>query len=87
MLGSIDPLRYVRRAAPAALLFQDGRRDRIVPRQALLALAHAGSRPKQVRWYPSGHGLDKEAYRDQLRWLSRELGLGGPVVPGAIAGL
>ena len=86
VLRSVDPLRYVSRAAPAALFFQDGRLDRIVPRNALLALARAGSRPKQLRWYPSGHGLDKQAYRDQLRWLSRELGLGGPVVPGAIAG-
>jgi dienelactone hydrolase len=86
VLRSVDPLRYVRRAAPSALFFQDGRRDQVVPHEALLALARAGSRPKQVRWYPAGHGLDTTAYRDQLRWLSRELGLDGPVVPGALAG-
>lgn len=86
VLGSVDPLRYVRRAAPAALFFQDGRRDRVVPRKALLALARAGSSPKRVRWYDAGHGLDEQAYRDQLRWLSRELGLDGPVVPGAVTG-
>ncbi|HEY2938528.1 MAG TPA: acetylxylan esterase [Gaiellaceae bacterium] len=86
VLSSVDPLRYVRRAAPAALLFQDGRRDRVVPRRALLALARACSRPKQVRWYDAGHGLDARAYRDQLRWLSARLGLEGPVVPGAVTG-
>ena len=86
-LGSVDPLRYVRRAAPSALLFQGGRRDQVVPRKALLALARAGSRPKEVRWYGAGHGLNEQAYRDQLRWLSQELGLDGPVVPGALAGL
>jgi predicted esterase len=86
VLGSVDPLRYVRHAAPAALFFQDGRRDEVVPQKALLALARAGSNPKRVRWYAAGHGLDEQAYRDQIRWLSRELGLDGPVVPGALAG-
>lgn len=86
VLGSVDPLRYVRRAGPSTLFFQDGRRDRVVPQKALVALARAGSRPKQVRWYDTGHGLDAQAYRDQLRWLSRRLGLDGPVVPGAVTG-
>jgi dienelactone hydrolase len=86
VLGSVDPLRYVRRAAPGTLFFQDGRRDQVVPRKALVALARAGSRPKQVHWYDAGHGLDEQAYRDQLRWLSRRLGLDGPVVPGAVTG-
>jgi len=86
VLGSVDPLRYARRARPGTLFFQDGRRDRVVPRKALVALARAGSRPEQVRWYDAGHGLDAQAYRDQLRWLSRRLGLDGPVVPGAVNG-
>jgi dienelactone hydrolase len=86
VLGSVDPLRYVRRAAPSTLFFQDGRRDRVVPRRALVALAGAGSTPKQVRWYDAGHGLDERAYRDQLRWLSRRLDLDGPIVPGAVTG-
>ena len=86
VLKEIDALRYVRRAAPSALLFQDGLRDQVVPRAALLALSQAGSRPKEVRWYAAGHGLDTRAYRDQLRWLSRRLGLDGPVVRGALAG-
>jgi dienelactone hydrolase len=86
VLGSVDPLRYVRRAAPGTLFFQDGRRDRVVPRKALVALARAGSRPKQVRWYDAGHGLDKQAYQDQLRYLSRRLGLDGPIVPGTVTG-
>src|SRR5919198_1791374 len=80
LLGQVDPLRYVRRAAPSVLFFQDGRRDRVVPRAALENLSRAGSAPKIIRWYDSGHDLPKQAYRDQLRWLSRELGLDGPIV-------
>ena len=83
VLGEIDPLRYVRRARPSALFFQDGLRDTIVPHAQLAALAAAGSSPKQIRWYRADHGLDAQAFRDQLAWLSRELGVRGPVVAGA----
>jgi len=30
--------------------------------------------------------LNDAAIHDQLRWLARELGLDGPVVPGAVTG-
>ena len=74
-LSVVDPLRYVRLAAPSRLFFQDGRRDRIVPHAALVALARAASRPKEVRWYPADHGLNGQALRDQRAWLTRVLGL------------
>jgi dienelactone hydrolase len=86
LLGAVDPLQHVARAAPAALLFQNGRRDDIVPQEALQALAGAGSRPKRIEWYPAGHGLNVRAYRDQLDWLATELEIKGPPVRGAIAG-
>lgn len=79
-LGQVDPLRYIRRAAPERLLFQDGRRDKVVPRAALTGLYEAASKPKQIRWYDSGHELNDDAYRDQLAWLSARLGLDGPTV-------
>jgi predicted esterase len=71
----VDPLRYVRRAAPSRLFFQNGRRDTVVPRAALVALASAASSPKEIRWYPAGHGLNAQALRDQRAWLTRVLGL------------
>ena len=86
LLSAVDPLQYVGRAAPAALLFQNGRRDELVPRNALEALAKAGSEPKDVRWYDAGHGLNVRAYRDQLDWLEQRLRIRGPRVRGARTG-
>jgi dienelactone hydrolase len=86
LLSAVDPLQHVARAAPAALLFQNGRRDELVPRNALEALAEAGSEPKEIRWYDAGHGLNVQTYRDQLDWLERELEIEGPPVRGASTG-
>ena len=72
-LGSVDPLRYVARARPGSLLLEDGRRDSIVPRSALLNLVHAAPRGTTVRWYDAPHELDRAAYRDAFAWLARKL--------------
>lgn len=85
-LGAVDPLRFVHRAGPAALFFQDGLDDTVVPHAQLAALAAAGSEPKRIRWYRADHSLDAQAFRDQLAWLSRELGIHGPAVPHARTG-
>lgn len=82
---SLDELREIRRSH-ARFLFQVGRRDEVVPRAQLLALVAAAPRTKEVRWYDTGHSLDLRAFHDQLRWLSRQLRLDGPVVRGAQAG-
>jgi dienelactone hydrolase len=86
LLVDVDPLDHVARAAPAALLFQNGRRDELVPQSALESLAAAGSRPKRVRWYQAGHGLNVAAYREQLDWLEERLRVDGPRVPRASTG-
>jgi dienelactone hydrolase len=85
-LGAVDPLRYLPRATGSALLLQDGRRDQIVPRSALDALAHAAPTGTTVRWYDADHGLNANAYHDQLVWLARKLELSGPPVKGALTG-
>lgn len=74
-LKKTDPLRYAPHAAPSALFFQDGRRDQVVPRKALVGLARAASKPKEVRWYDAGHVPSERAWSDSLRWLSKELDL------------
>jgi dienelactone hydrolase len=74
-LTKTDPLRYAPHAAPSALLFQDGRHDKVVPRKALAGLARAGSRPKEVRWYDSGHVPSEKAWAYSQRWLSKHLDL------------
>ena len=84
ILAQTDPLRFVGRAAPAEIFFQNGLSDTVVPRSALRALSAAGSRPKRVRWYRAGHALNAQAFRDQLSWLSQRLGVRGAPVPGTI---
>jgi hypothetical protein len=85
-LTVVDPLRYVGRANPSGLLLQDGRRDQVVPRSALDAVASAAPRGTTVRWYDADHGLNAKAYHDQLAWLARKLHLAGPPVKGALTG-
>ena len=70
----------------AQFLLQAGLHDEVVPRAQLVALIDAAPRTKEVRWYNAGHLLDVHAIHDQLRWLARQLGLGGPVVRGAQTG-
>jgi fermentation-respiration switch protein FrsA (DUF1100 family) len=85
-LASIDPLRYVARSSPSALLLQDGRRDSVVPRKALVDLARAAGKPKSVRWYTAGHAPNAREYREAIAWLSSRLGLHGVVVKGVTTG-
>jgi dienelactone hydrolase len=85
-LTLIDPLRWLARARPGSIMLQDGRRDEIVPRAALLALASAAPRGRVLRWYPAGHELNAQAYRDQLAFLAKKLPIAGPAVQGALTG-
>jgi dienelactone hydrolase len=85
-LTQIDPLRWLARAHPGSVMLQDGRRDEIVPRAALVALQKAAPPGSVVRWYPAGHELDAQVYRDQLEFLARKLPIDGPRVPGARTG-
>jgi dienelactone hydrolase len=81
----LDDLTWIKRSH-AHFLFQLGLHDDVVPRAQLVALAGAAPDPKEIRWYDAGHPLNLRANHDQLRWLAHELGLGGPVVRGAVAG-
>jgi dienelactone hydrolase len=72
-LGAVDPLRWIARARPGTLLLEDARHDEIVPKRALLALAHAAPKGTIVRWYDAGHRLNSKAVRDQTAWLSERL--------------
>jgi dienelactone hydrolase len=85
LLGPVDPLRTIAKARPGTLLLQDGRQDEVVPRGALEDLATATPDGTDIRWYDAGHELDTKAYRDQLAWLARKLGIRDPV-PGALTG-
>ena len=75
LLAKTDPLHFVALAAPSSLLFQDGRHDEVVPRKALVGLEHSASKPKELRWYDSGHVPSQAAWKDSLTWLTQRLGL------------
>ena len=85
-LGAVDPLHWVHLAPPGSVLFQDGRRDEVVPRVALEALVRAAGKAGEVRWYDQGHAPGTKAYAEGLDWLAARLEVGGPVVKGADAG-
>jgi len=69
-----EPLHFVGRAAPAALLFQNGRDDPYVPPLDGLRFFIAASEPKSIIWYDAGHGLPWEFVQDAAEWLQPYLG-------------
>jgi dienelactone hydrolase len=73
ILRRTDPIHFVGLAKPSELLFQDGRQDEIVPAAALKELAGAGSEPKEVRWYKSGHVPSSAMWSDSRTWLADKL--------------
>ncbi len=86
----IEPIHHVGCASPAALLFQNGTLDTVVYPADALPYQEAGSEPKTVRWYCSGHALNATALRDQAEWLSEMIGisvgrLAVPVDPQVLA--
>ena len=79
----IEPLYFVRHAAPSALLFQSARNDTLVTTDDAERLHQQASEPKEIIWYDSGHGLPLEAWCDQAAWLREHLGFAeGPLLPG-----
>jgi dienelactone hydrolase len=69
-----ESLHFVGRAAPAALLFNNGIHDELVPPRDAIRYQIAGSEPKTIVWYDSGHALPNEATIDSAIWLQTYLG-------------
>jgi dienelactone hydrolase len=79
----IEPLYFVRHAAPSALLFQSAQHDSLVTTDDSERLHEHSSEPKTVLWYDSDHGLPLEAWCDQAAWLRGHLGFADdPLMPG-----
>lgn len=75
-MEQIDPINYVRHAAPAALFFQFGLLDAFYPKEKFLDYYEAGSDPKSIKWYEADHyRLNEEGRFDRIEWLRRQLGL------------
>jgi dienelactone hydrolase len=75
LMWPTEPLNFVGRAAPAALLFQNGLHDVNVPPDDAIRYQLAGSEPKTILWYDSAHALPIEAFVDAAVWLQPYLGL------------
>ncbi len=75
LMSPIEPIHFVGQAAPASLLFVNGRRDRLVPPRDARAFQEAGSEPKTVRWYYAGHRLPDRAMKGAFEWIANALQL------------
>jgi hypothetical protein len=72
----LDPITHVAHAAPAHLLFQFARNDqRYVPTALADEFFLAASDPKELRWYATGHRLNRLARREREVWLLNRLGV------------
>ena len=69
----LDPVNYVSRAAPARLLFQNGRQDPISPEADVDALVRAANGPKEQRWYDAPHELNDAARAERDAWVVKLL--------------
>jgi dienelactone hydrolase len=75
ILAPVDPKRYLRHAK-AHLFLEMARFDQIeIPPEQHAVLQAVGPDAK-VKWYPTGHGMNVQAWNDLVRWLGDQLHLG-----------
>jgi len=74
LMWPTEPLHFIGRAAPAALLFQNGIHDTFVPPHDAMRFQTAASEPKTVLWYDAGHNLPWQFVNDAAIWLQPYLG-------------
>ena len=75
-LEPIESIRYVGKAAPAAILFQFARLDRFISPKAAQQYFDAANEPKIIKWYEGGHEFsDPAALADRAEWLEKRLKL------------
>lgn len=72
-LAPLDPVLYIGKAPPAAVLFQFGRKDPYVPEARAQEFFDAAKEPKEILWYDAGHPLNDAAVRDRQAWLKKQL--------------
>ncbi len=75
VMSPLDSIHHVGHAAPSALFFQNGRRDKNILEHEAEALHQAASEPKRIAWYDAGHALNGQACRDRVEWLREQLDL------------
>jgi dienelactone hydrolase len=73
--GSKTTLYWIGRTH-AQLYFQAGTHDERVPHAQIVRLIRAAPGHPRVSWYPTGHGMNRKSFDDQVTWQSRALGVG-----------
>ena len=75
-VSTVDPVHFVKEAAPASFLFQFANNDKYIPRAKGEEFFSAASEPKTIKWYGTDHQLGFEAVaRDRTAWLIEQLQL------------
>jgi dienelactone hydrolase len=75
ILAPVDPKRFLRHAK-AHLFVEMARRDQIeIPPEQRAVLKAVGPKAR-VKWYPTGHEMNLQAWNDLVSWLGDELHLG-----------
>jgi len=73
MFIDLRPDEAIPHFAPRPVLLQNGKNDRLVPEERAKKLFNAAKKPKEHRWYSSGHILTKSAYEYAAYWLKKNL--------------
>jgi cephalosporin-C deacetylase-like acetyl esterase len=76
-LEPLDAVHYIRKAAPASLLFQFVHNDEFVSKDQADTFYAVASSPKEIICYKTDHHFTKcdAAYQDSTQWIIEQLGL------------
>jgi predicted esterase len=74
-MSEIDPITHIPNLSPAEAFFQFATNDPHVPKERAEEFFAAAKKPKEVKWYEAGHGLNQEATVDRKAWLKERLKL------------
>lgn len=73
-MGPVEPLLFVHRSAPAALLIQSAQSDEQVAHDDAVDLQNAAATPRTILWYPGLHALPAQAKVDRQAFLAAKVG-------------
>jgi len=74
-MAPIDPITHVPNLAPAPVFFQFADNDPHLPKERAEKFFAVARKPKEMKWYEAGHGLNEESTKDRKVWLAEKLGL------------
>ncbi len=73
-MKELDPVNYIRNAAPAKAFFQFANSDPFIPKKTADEFYEAASQPKEVKFYDAGHRMEIDEVRlDRQKWLMENL--------------